>query len=39
MDGKNVWPFAGNIDPGGHPANDNLHYDIAALRIEKLWPA
>ncbi len=30
-DGKNVWPFAGNIDPEGSPENDNLHYDISKL--------
>ncbi len=30
-DGKNVWPFAGDIDPNGHPDNDNLHYDISKL--------
>ena len=31
-DGKNVWPFAGRIDPKGAPANDNLHYDVGKLR-------
>ncbi|MBL7185249.1 MAG: DUF5060 domain-containing protein [Phycisphaerae bacterium] len=31
-DGKNVWPFAGNINPDGHPSNDNVHYDISKLR-------
>ncbi len=31
-DGKNVWPFLGNIDGGGSDANDNLHYDLAKLR-------
>jgi len=31
-DGKNVWPFAGKINPNGHPSNDNLHYDISKLR-------
>jgi hypothetical protein len=30
-DGKNVWPFAGDIDPEGSPDNDNLHYDISKL--------
>lgn len=30
-DGKNVWPFAGKIDPDGHPSNDNVHYDISKL--------
>jgi len=30
-DGKDVWPFAGSIDPNGHPENDNLHYDISKL--------
>jgi hypothetical protein len=30
-DGKNVWPFAGNIDPAGHPDNDNTHYDVSKL--------
>ncbi len=30
-DGKDVWPFTGPIDPNGHPANDNLHYDISKL--------
>ena len=30
-DGKNVWPFAGEIDPDGHPENDNLHYDVSKL--------
>ena len=30
-DGKDVWPFAGAIDRNGHPANDNLHYDISKL--------
>lgn len=31
-DGKNVWPYAGKINPKGHPENDNLHFDIAKLR-------
>lgn len=31
-DGKDVWPFAGNPDPNGSAANDNLHYDIGKLR-------
>ncbi|WP_231615714.1 DUF5060 domain-containing protein [Novipirellula artificiosorum] len=30
-DGKDVWPWAGSPDPKGHPANDNLHYDISKL--------
>jgi len=30
-DGKDVWPFAGTIDPNGDPGNDNLHYDISKL--------
>lgn len=30
-DGQNVWPFAGEIDPAGNPANDNTHYDISKL--------
>ena len=30
-DGKNVWPFAGTINPDGHPSNDNVHYDISKL--------
>ncbi len=30
-DGQNVWPFAGNINPAGDPANDNTHYDISKL--------
>ena len=30
-DGKNVWPFAGEIDPDGNPKNDNLHYDVSKL--------
>jgi len=31
-DGQNVWPFAGEINPSGDRANDNLHYDISKLR-------
>jgi hypothetical protein len=31
-DGQNVWPFAGEINPEGDPANDNTHYDISKLR-------
>ncbi len=31
-DGKNVWPFAGSINPDGDAANDNVHYDLAKLR-------
>jgi hypothetical protein len=30
-DGKDVWPFAGTVDPNGNPANDNLHYDVSKL--------
>ncbi|MCP4428126.1 MAG: DUF5060 domain-containing protein, partial [Chloroflexi bacterium] len=30
-DGKDVWPFAGSINPKGRPKNDNLHYDISKL--------
>jgi hypothetical protein len=30
-DGQDTWPFAGKIDPKGHPANDNLHYDVGKL--------
>ena len=30
-DGQNVWPFAGQINPAGDPANDNTHYDISKL--------
>jgi hypothetical protein len=31
-DGQNVWPFAGQINPAGNPANDNMRYDISRLR-------
>lgn len=31
-DGKDVWPFFGQINPKGDPANDNLHYDVEKLR-------
>ncbi len=31
-DGQDVWPFAGKPRRGGHPANDNLHYDVEKLR-------
>lgn len=31
-DGKDVYPFSGNIDPKGDPGNDNLHFDLAKLR-------
>ncbi|MEX2170752.1 MAG: pectate lyase [Pirellulales bacterium] len=31
-DGKDVWPWAGTIDPRGHKSNDNFHYDLAKLR-------
>lgn len=30
-DGKDVWPFAGELDRNGNPANDNLHYDLQKL--------
>lgn len=30
-DGKDTWPFAGNINPNGSSKNDNLHYDISKL--------
>ena len=30
-DGKDVWPFAGKVDPNGSPDNDNLHYDVSKL--------
>jgi hypothetical protein len=30
-DGKNVWPYAGKIDPKGHPDNNNLNFDISKL--------
>lgn len=31
-DGKNVWPFAGRVDPSGNESNDNVHYDLGKLR-------
>ncbi len=31
-DGKNVWPYIGNIDRNGNPNNDNLHFDIRKLQ-------
>ena len=31
-DGKNVWPYLGDIDGGGSPMNDNLHFDVTKLR-------
>ncbi len=31
-DGKDVWPWAGPIDPNGNPSNDNLHFDLAKLK-------
>jgi len=31
-DGKNVWPYMGEIDGGGSVNNDNLHFDISKLR-------
>ncbi len=31
-DGKDVWPWAGPIDPKGSPTNDNLHFDVGKLR-------
>ena len=30
-DGKNVWPYAGDIDPKGSESNDNTHFDIEKL--------
>ncbi|MHC4679360.1 MAG: DUF5060 domain-containing protein [Planctomycetota bacterium] len=30
-DGRNVWPFAGKVNPAGDPDNDNTHYDISKL--------
>ena len=30
-DYKNVWPWAGEIDPEGNPDNDNLHFDLKKL--------
>lgn len=30
-DGKDVWPWAGTINPRGSAENDNLHYDVAKL--------
>ncbi len=31
-DGKNVWPYLGDIDGGGSPNNDDLHFDVTKLR-------
>jgi len=31
-DGKNVWPYIGQIDERGSANNDNLHFDIGKLR-------
>ncbi|GMW02137.1 MAG: hypothetical protein AMXMBFR84_32730 [Candidatus Hydrogenedentota bacterium] len=31
-DGKDVWPYLGDIDGAGNDANDNLHFDLAKLR-------
>jgi hypothetical protein len=31
-DGQDTWPFAGPIDAGGDPSNDNLHYDLGRMR-------
>lgn len=31
-DGKDVWPWIGQIDPKGSPDNDNFHFDIGKLR-------
>lgn len=31
-DGKNVWPWLGEINPKGDPANDNLHFDVEKLQ-------
>lgn len=30
-DGKNTWPFVGDIDPEGSSSNNNLNYDISKL--------
>ncbi len=30
-DGKNVWPFAGALNPAGDESNDHVHYDIRKL--------
>lgn len=30
-DGKNVWPYAGKINPKGNPSNDNLHFDVGKM--------
>lgn len=30
-DGKDVWPWAGEINPKGSPDNDNRHFDVAKL--------
>jgi hypothetical protein len=30
-DGRDTWPFAGNIRPEGAATNDNRHYDLAKL--------
>jgi PelA/Pel-15E family pectate lyase len=31
-DGKDVWPWSGQIDPRGNADNDNLHFDVGKLR-------
>jgi len=31
-DGKNVWPYLGQIEPKGSATNDNRHFDVAKLR-------
>ena len=31
-DGQDVWPYRGEVNPGGSPENDNLHFDISKLR-------
>jgi hypothetical protein len=31
-DGKNVWPYIGEIDRGGSANNDNRHFDVGKLR-------
>ena len=30
-DGKNVWPYTGNIDEKGNRKNDNLHFSVRKL--------
>ncbi len=31
-DGKDVWPWIGQVDPNGSPSDDNLHFDVGKLR-------